>query len=89
MPEVYNIADVMFLPSFEELFPMTVLEAMSCHIPMLLRDIDIYKDILFDFYLKDTDVDGFVSRIDRLRKGCRLLRRGFECLRSRTRILFA
>ena len=68
MPEVYNIADVMFLPSFEELFPMTVLEAMSCHIPMLLRDIDIYKDILFDFYLKDTDVDGFVSRIDRLRK---------------------
>lgn len=66
MPEIYNIADTMFLPSFEELFPMTVLESMSCHIPMLLRDIDIYKDILFDFYLREKDVDSFVTAIERL-----------------------
>jgi 1,2-diacylglycerol-3-alpha-glucose alpha-1,2-galactosyltransferase len=66
MPEIYNIADIMFLPSFEELFPMTVLESMSCHVPMLLRDIDIYKDILFDFYLREKDVDSFVDTIKRL-----------------------
>ncbi len=66
MPEIYNIADTMFLPSFEELFPMTVLESMSCHIPMLLRDIDIYKNILFDYYLREKDVDGFVSVLRRL-----------------------
>ncbi len=66
MPEIYNIADTMFLPSFEELFPMTVLESMSCHIPMLLRDIDIYKDILFDYYLREKDVDSFVDTIKRL-----------------------
>lgn len=66
MPEVYNTADVMFLPSFEELFPMTVLESMSCHIPMLLRDLDIYEDILFDFYLKETSVDDFVSALGKL-----------------------
>jgi len=68
MPEIYNVADVMFLPSFEELFPMTVLESMSCHIPMLLRDIDIYKDILFDFYLRENSVDAFVGSIRRLRE---------------------
>ena len=66
MPELYNTADVMFLPSFEELFPMTVLESMSCHIPILLRDIDIYKDILFDFYLRENGVDGFIDAIKRL-----------------------
>ena len=59
MPEVYNLADVMFLPSFEELFPMTVLESMACHIPILLRDLEIYEDILMDFYLKADSVDGF------------------------------
>jgi len=66
MPEIYNIADVMFLPSFEELFPMTVLESMSCRVPMLLRDLEIYEDILFDYYLRENDVDGFVRIIRRL-----------------------
>ena len=45
---------------------MTVLESMSCHIPILLRDIDIYKDILFDFYLRENGVDGFIDAIKRL-----------------------
>ncbi len=66
MPEIYNTADVMFLPSFEELFPMTVLESMSCQIPILLRDLDIYEDILMDFYLKADSVESFVDRIQRL-----------------------
>ena len=66
MPEIYNIADVMFLPSFEELFPMTVLESMNCRIPMLLRDLEIYEDILFDYYLRERDVKGFIQIIKRL-----------------------
>jgi len=66
MPEIYNTADVMFLPSFEELFPMTVLESMSCHVPMLLRDLEIYEDILFDFYLRENTVDAFVETLKRL-----------------------
>ena len=36
MNEVYNLGDVMFLPSFEELFPMTILEAMCVNIPVFL-----------------------------------------------------
>ena len=66
MNEVYNLGDVMFLPSFEELFPMTILEAMCVNIPVFLRGLDIYPDILFDFYSKADDVDGFVKELDRL-----------------------
>jgi len=66
MPEIYNTADVMFLPSFEELFPMTVLESMSCHVHMLLRDLEIYEDILFDFYLRENSVEDFVKTLKRL-----------------------
>lgn len=66
MNELYNLADVMFLPSYEELFPMTVLEAMNCKTPILLRDIALYKNILFNFYLKASDNDGFSSLLGML-----------------------
>ena len=68
MNEVYNLADVMFLPSYNELFPMTVLEAMNCNIPMLLRDLDLYEDILFDFYLKADDNKDFMNILSKLQQ---------------------
>lgn len=67
MNGIYNLGDVMFLPSFEELFPMTILEAMNSKIPLLLRDIPIYENILFDYYLREDDVDGFVRALTSLR----------------------
>jgi 1,2-diacylglycerol-3-alpha-glucose alpha-1,2-galactosyltransferase len=68
MNEYYNLADVMFLPSFEELFPMTILESMNCGVPILLRDLDIYKDILFDYYLKGSGNDEFIAELRRLQQ---------------------
>lgn len=67
MNKVYNAADVMFLPSYDELFPMTVLEAMCVNIPVLLRELPIYENILFDFYASAKDVDGFVTELERMR----------------------
>ena len=64
---VYNSADVMTLLSFDELFPMTILEAMCVNIPILLRDLPIYNNILFDFYYREKDVDGFVRELEKLR----------------------
>ena len=66
MNGIYNMGDVMLLPSFEELFPMTILEAMCAHTPILLRSLEIYPDILFDFYTAAEDVDGFESVIRRM-----------------------
>lgn len=67
MNGVYNIGDVMFLPSYEELFPMTILEAMCIHKPILLRDLPIYEGILFDYYIKADNTDEFANAISRLR----------------------
>ncbi|GAB6106505.1 glycosyltransferase family 4 protein [Fusibacter bizertensis] len=66
MNEIYNMADVMFLPSYSELFPMTVLEAMNVGIPMLLRDLELYENILFDYYLRANDNDTFSNLIKKL-----------------------
>ena len=66
MNTIYNLGDVMFLPSFEELFSMTILEAMNCSIPLLLRDIPIYEAILFDYYIKEPDLDGFIRALKQL-----------------------
>jgi len=66
MNEIYNISDLLFLPSFNELFPMTILEAFNCKLPILLRDLDIYPDVFFDYYLKGNLVSEFVQIIDKL-----------------------
>ena len=45
MQELYALADLFLLPSYNELFPMTILEAASCEAPIMLRDLDLYKVI--------------------------------------------
>lgn len=67
MNSVYNMSDVFFLPSYNELFPMAILEAMNCHLPIVLRDIDIYKNILFDYYLRANDNKGFEKILSNLK----------------------
>lgn len=50
-----NMADLFLLPSFDELFPMSVLEAFSCGTPVLLRDLDLYRAIIDGYYLSGKD----------------------------------
>ena len=57
MKELYALADLFLLPSYNELFPMTILEAASCEAPIMLRDLDLYKVILEGNYRPTTDVE--------------------------------
>ena len=66
MNDIYNVSDVLFMPSYNELFPMSILEAMNTHTPILLRDLELYEDILFDYYLKEHSNEGFISTIQKL-----------------------
>jgi 1,2-diacylglycerol-3-alpha-glucose alpha-1,2-galactosyltransferase len=68
MNEIYNMSNMLFMPSLNELFPMSILEACNSSKPVLLRDLDLYKEILFMKYQKASDVQGF-SEIIRSLKG--------------------
>lgn len=66
MNDVYNIADILFVPSYNELFPMSILEAVNSRVPLLLRDLELYNDILFNKYLSADDNESFVKTITEL-----------------------
>lgn len=63
MNDIFNMADVLFMPSFNELFPMAILEAVNAHKPLLLRDLELYEDILFHKYEKGHNVDDFTNKL--------------------------
>lgn len=63
MPGIYNMADVMFLPSFDELFPMAILEALCCKKPVLVRDIPLYENVLHGCCVTGKTVEGFAAAI--------------------------
>lgn len=63
---MFNMADCLFMPSYNELFPMSILEAASASKPIVLRDLELYEDILWDNYLKGTKNEEFSSLIQRL-----------------------
>lgn len=51
----YNLADVFLLPSYNELFPMAILEAFSCGTAVMLRDLDLYHAIIKNYYIPTLD----------------------------------
>ncbi len=67
MNDIYNAADLMFLPSYNELFPMSILESMALGKPVLVRDLSIYHSILLNYYLKGNNVNEFTEIINKIR----------------------
>lgn len=67
MNDIFNMADVLFMPSYNELFPMAILEAVNSQKPLLLRDLELYKDILFKKYLARNDNQSFADEIENLK----------------------
>ena len=67
MVHIYNMSDVLFMPSYAELFPMTILEAVNLSKPMVLRDLDLYEDILFNDYLRGSDNEDFKKLLYKLK----------------------
>ena len=59
MNDLYNACDVLFLPSYQELFPMTLLECINCDKPFLVRDLELYDRIFTKEYIKGTNNDEF------------------------------
>lgn len=68
-----NIADLFLLPSYDELFPMSVLEAFSCNTPVLLRDLELYRAIIDGYYLEGRDFDELNEKVRLVKKDHSLL----------------
>lgn len=62
-----NLADLFLLPSYNELFPMSVLEAFSCGTPVMLRDLSLYHSIIEGDYEPAADVNEMQMKLTLLR----------------------
>ncbi|ACI19024.1 glycosyltransferase [Dictyoglomus thermophilum] len=63
MPIYLNAADIFFFPSYQENFPMAVLEAASCGLPLLLRDNPEYREPYRDWYIPAKNDEEFKNYI--------------------------
>jgi len=68
----YNLADTFLLPSYNELFPMSALEAFSAGKPTVLRDLDLYKAIIEGYYLAATDRAAMQVQLEALKSDSEL-----------------
>lgn len=67
MINYYNAADLFLLPSYEELFPMAVLEAFATHTPVMVRRLDLYDQIIEPYAMEATNVGEMSKMIQTLR----------------------
>ena len=56
LAKYYNMADVFLLPSFNELFPMSILEGFNCGTPIMLRDLELYHSIIDGKYISTQNI---------------------------------
>jgi 1,2-diacylglycerol-3-alpha-glucose alpha-1,2-galactosyltransferase len=61
--EYYAAADVFFLPSRHETFGLATLEAAGAGLPLVLSDLDCYREWLGDAYLPGSTLDHYVARL--------------------------
>ncbi len=76
MNDIYNIADVLFMPSYNELFPMSILEAVNLHKPLVLRDLTLYEDILFHNYFAGHDNEAFCELLRKCKEDPKVYAQG-------------
>ena len=66
MPNIYAAADLMLFPSYQENCPLAPLEAAACGMPVIYRDIEEYKQLYENPYLKAGSKKEFVDLTRRM-----------------------
>lgn len=66
MPFVYTAADLMLFPSYQENSPLALVEAAACGIPVIFRDLEEYKTLYENPYLKAESLNEFIDLTRRM-----------------------
>jgi 1,2-diacylglycerol-3-alpha-glucose alpha-1,2-galactosyltransferase len=66
MPCIYAAADLMLFPSYQENCPLAPIEAAACGMPVIYRDIEEYKSLYENPYLKASDKEEFIRLTKRM-----------------------
>ena len=70
LKQYYTRADIFVLPSLHEAFPLVILEAMSCGVPVIASDVGGISDIILDgetgFLVKPQNSTEIFTKIDYL-----------------------
>jgi 1,2-diacylglycerol-3-alpha-glucose alpha-1,2-galactosyltransferase len=66
MPLIYNAADMLLFPSYQENCPLVPVEAAAAGLPVIYRDIREYTVLYENPYLKAKDTPEFVALTKRL-----------------------
>jgi len=62
MSIVYNAADMLLFPSYQENCPMAPIEAASCGLPVIYRNLEEYKALYEHIYIKANDTNDFIKK---------------------------
>jgi 1,2-diacylglycerol-3-alpha-glucose alpha-1,2-galactosyltransferase len=66
MPLIYAASDLMIFPSNQETFGLAPLEAAASGIPVIFKDIEVYKLLYENPYLKASNTEQFIAFIKRM-----------------------
>ena len=70
--EAYSGSDLFFAPTHGETFGLTLAEAMSCNLPVLTRDLAVFREVYGDKVIRGKSNREFVRLIRRLMEDKRL-----------------
>lgn len=66
MPLIYASADLMLFPSFQENCPLAPIEAAACGMPVIYRDIEEYRSLYKNPYIKAGNTEEFIALTRRM-----------------------
>ena len=66
MPLIYSAADLMLFPSFQENCPLAPIEAAACGMPVIFRDIEEYRSLYENPYIKAGSKEEFITLTRRM-----------------------
>jgi 1,2-diacylglycerol-3-alpha-glucose alpha-1,2-galactosyltransferase len=66
MPSIYAAADLMLFPSYQENCPLAPIEAAACGLPVIYRDIEEYRSLYENPYLKAETTEEFIRLTKRM-----------------------